>query len=422
MSKINTMSLNYQQYKTYQQHNNDWNHNRTYSMPESKIDQNGAHTLGTTTIIDPASDAKYELKAEYANSDRPDAPFVKVSINSDSNIMQEYLINIEEVNVSNASKVEMFALLSYANSHEHSTKFSSGIWDTLTNYVSNNVSYAKQESVSFSEKPYEQKLDWVSMVEDTKDNYMETNMYKQVTDGNKLIGILEHYGMPEDVEMLQVDALLAIPERNYSIQFFTDNAQSYIEVDGNGEIHYFDAYGLDCKPVWSMRITQEQLEKIKALGGQGAEFPSYITDQAFWENYLNSDITPEDIVKTSGFLNEKSTYANLPKNLPDQIKTAWENAVAKAKENGFNIEGNESLLCHTEFARRYMLAYISGESTDILGKSVDSILKFAKESLEHLLKANPHKYNHALRKLQETEKVFYQTLIEELEEPKGAVS
>ena len=41
MSKINTMSLNYQQYKTYQQHNNDWNHNRTYSMPESKIDQNG---------------------------------------------------------------------------------------------------------------------------------------------------------------------------------------------------------------------------------------------------------------------------------------------------------------------------------------------------------------------------------------------
>ena len=37
--------------------------------------------------------------------------------------MQEYLINIEEVNVSNASKVEMFALLSYANSHEHSTKF-----------------------------------------------------------------------------------------------------------------------------------------------------------------------------------------------------------------------------------------------------------------------------------------------------------
>ena len=73
-------------------------------------------------------------------------------------------------------------MISYAGAHEKNMGFSSSIWNTLTGYVKNNAAY-------------EQKLDWIAMVEETRDEYMDSGLYKQVSDGNKLISLFEQYGM-----------------------------------------------------------------------------------------------------------------------------------------------------------------------------------------------------------------------------------
>lgn len=176
------------------------------------------------------------------------------------------------------------------------------IWNTLTGYIKNNSAYADMNQAESIEKSYEKKLDWTAMVEETRDEYMSSGLYKQVSDGNKLISLFEQYGMPETVEMDYMDAEHWIPASNCVCQLFTNKESAWIEIDGNGSLCYINMQ--DESFNWSMKITQEQLAKaleLKSLeSAEGfTEFSPYISDMSFWESYLNNNISLDDFFRKS---------------------------------------------------------------------------------------------------------------------------
>ena len=413
MSIIRNTTFTYQEYKAYRQTHKDCgiSGRAPYSMIGNNSETDNKKILENTVITVPDSNTKYEMTAEYADNFSEDTPFIKVTI-SNAGDKQECLINIDEINLRNASAVEVFALFSYADAREKNMGFSSSIWNTLTGYVKNNAAY-------------EQKLDWTAMVGETRDGYMSSGLYKQVSDGNKLISLFEQYGMPETVEMDYMDAEHWIPVKNYVCQLFTDKESTVIEIEGSGLIKYIDFR--DESSNWSMKITQEQLAKaleLKTLeSAEGfTEFSSYISDMSFWESYLNSDMTLDDLKGAAAKTCQTSTYTDFVAKLPDAIREAWEKAKTESGADEFYMDEEGNLLYLSEFAKRYFLSYINNETMDFLGESVDSVLKFARGSLERLENSNDSQndfyarklgvQNFDIQKLKDSEKLFYEKLIE----------
>ncbi len=400
MSIIHNTTFTYQEYKAYRQTHKDCaiGGRAPYSMTGNHSETDNKNILENTVITVPYSNVKYEMTAEYADNFSEDTPFIKVTINSDEN-KQECHINIDEINLRNASAVEVFALFSYADAHEKNMGFSESIWNTLTGYVKNDAAY-------------EQKLDWTAMVEETRDEYMSSGLYKQVSDGNKLLSLFEQYGMPETVEMDYMDVEHWLPVKNCVYQLFTDKESTVIEIEGSGLIKYIDFQ--DESSNWSMKITQEQLAKaleLKSLESATGitEFYLYISDKSFWEGYLNSDMSLDDLKGAAAKTCQASTYTDIVAKFPDSVRAAWEKAKTESGADEFYIDEEGNLLYLSEFAKRYFLSYINNETMDFLGESVDSVLKFARESLERLESSNDK------QKLKDSEKLFYERLIEYLE-------
>ena len=162
MSIIRNTTFTYQEYKAYRQTHKDCGISGRvpYSMIGNNAETDNKNILENTVITASSSNAKYEMTAEYADNFSEETPFIKVTINNADN-KQERLINIDEINLRNASVAEVFALYSYAGAHEKNMGFSASIWNTLTGYVKNNAAY-------------DQKSDWTAMVEETRDEYMSS--------------------------------------------------------------------------------------------------------------------------------------------------------------------------------------------------------------------------------------------------------
>lgn len=386
MSKISNMNFTYQEYKTYQQAHKDCGiGGRTpYSIMGNDFKTDNKKKPENKVISSFSLNAGFEITAEYADDFAEDTPFIKITVNENGNKVKEYSVNIDEINPRNASEIEMFALLSYADAHENAMGFSSGIWNILNGYIEKEILSANTVS---SEKTYDQKQNWTALVEKSRNTYMDIGFYKQVADGNKLISLFEQYGMPDTVEMSYMDVNHWIPASNYISQIATDCECAFVEIDGNGELRYINY--LDEDAGWSMKITQEQLAKAMALGDG---FAMYISDKSFWDNYLNSDLSLDELKGITEKMNQKSTYTDFFDKFLDAVKVAWQKAGEETGINVFGIDDEGKLLYLSEFARRYLLADLQHEATDFFERTTENILKFAKETLEQMELVSPAKY------------------------------
>lgn len=415
MSNISNMNFSYQEYKAYQQTHKDCGiGGRTpYSMIGNDPETDNKKKPEGTVISESSLNADFKMTAEYADDFSQDMPLIKVTIGN-AEEKQEYFINIDEIDPRDASVIEMFALFGYADAHEKNMGFSSSLWDTLSGYVQSNTSYTDMNHVELIDKSYKQKSDWIAMVEETRNEYMVSGLYKQVADGNKLICLFEQYGMPDTVEMSYMDADHWIPASNYTSQIATDCEWAVIEIDGNGELRYINF--MDEEAGWSMKITQEQLAKAMALGD---EFAMYISDKSFWDNYLNSDISLDKLKDITEKINQKSTYTDFFDKLPDDVKAAWQKAGEEAGINAFGIDDEGKLLYLSEFARNYLFASMQNKSEDFFRKIAEDMAKFAKKVLTDLESVFPDRYNTDTQKFKDSEKIFYQQLLSYLEDQRS---
>lgn len=399
MSGVNNVTFSYQEYKAYIKNNKESRlASRTYSMVLGN-DAEDDRILASTSFKDARTGAGYGLKAAYDDNFSADSPLIKVIAESADQRKQEFIINIDEIDVNAASDMEMFALCSYADAHEKKTEGAKSSWDTLNAYVQDALS----EAVSSQPERFGQKRDWLTMVEEEKGICMESKLYGQVADGNKLVHLLESYGMPKEVEMLHVDANTLIPVDNVTYVQDLDGGYAQMLFDGNGEITYVNH--LNKSAGWCMEISQEMLEKARSLG---SEFAFYMSDQSFWESCLNGGKSA-DALKAA--MDYKTIRSEFWKQLPESVRQAWEKAAEEAGTDGIGIDEQGVLQYPSEYLKQYMSAVMSGEGTRLCGDTAECVLEFAKTALSHLEDANQPKYSAALQDFKDKEMRFYQKLV-----------
>ena len=396
MSRVNNVTFSYQEYKAYVKNNKDSRlANRTYSMELGNAAGDG-RVLANSSYRGAKTGASYRLTAAYDDNFSADTPYIKVTAEGADQRKQEFIINIDEIDVNAASDFEMFALCSYADAHEKKTEGAKSSWETLNGYV--------QEALS--EDAFGQKRDWLTMVEEEKGTCIASKLYGQAADGNNLVHLLETYGMPKEVEMLRVDDNTLIPVDNVTYVQDLDGGNAQMLFDGNGEITYVNH--LNKSAGWHMEATQEMLEKARSLG---SEFAYYMSDRSFWESYLNGDKSA-DALKAA--MDYKTIQSEFVKQLPESVRQAWERAADEARTDGLGIDEQGALQYPSEYLKQYLSAVMRGESTKLCGDTAESVLEFAKTALSHLEDASQTKYSTTLQDFKDQERRFYEKLAGDL--------
>ncbi len=396
MSRVNNVTFSYQEYKAYVKNNKDSRlANRTYSMELGNAAGDG-RVLANSSYRGAKTGASYRLTAAYDDNFSADTPYIKVTAEGADQRKQEFIINIDEIDVNAASDFEMFALCSYADAHEKKTEGAKSSWETLNGYV--------QEALS--EDAFGQKRDWLTMVEEEKGTCIASKLYGQAADGNNLVHLLETYGMPKEVEMLRVDDNTLIPVDNVTYVQDLDGGNAQMLFDGNGEITYVNH--LNKSAGWHMEATQEMLEKARSLG---SEFAYYMSDRSFWESYLNGDKSA-DALKAA--MDYKTIQSEFVKQLPESVRQAWERAADEARTDGLGIDEQGALQYPSEYLKQYLSAVMRGESTKLCGDTAESVLEFAKTALSHLEDASQPKYSTTLQDFKDQGRRFYEKLAGDL--------
>ncbi|MEZ3478468.1 MAG: hypothetical protein K1W08_07665 [Lachnospiraceae bacterium] len=396
MSRVNNVTFSYQEYKAYVKNNKDSRlANRTYSMELGNAAGDG-RVLANSSYRGAKTGASYRLTAAYDDNFSADTPYIKVTAEGADQRKQEFIINIDEIDVNAASDFEMFALCSYADAHEKKTEGAKSSWETLNGYV--------QEALS--EDAFGQKRDWLTMVEEEKGTCIASKLYGQAADGNNLVHLLETYGMPKEVEMLRVDDNTLIPVDNVTYVQDLDGGNAQMLFDGNGEITYVNH--LNKSAGWHMEATQEMLEKARSLG---SEFAYYMSDRSFWESYLNGNKSA-DALKAA--MDYKTIRSEFVKQLPESVRQAWERAADEAGTDGLGIDEQGALQYPSEYLKQYLSAVMRGESTKLCGDTAESVLEFAKTALSHLEDASQPKYSTTLQDFKDQGRRFYEKLAGDL--------
>ncbi len=396
MSRVNNVTFSYQEYKAYVKNNKDSRlANRTYSMELGNAAGDG-RVLANSSYRGAKTGASYRLTAAYDDNFSADTPYIKVTAEGADQRKQEFIINIDEIDVNAASDFEMFALCSYADAHEKKTEGAKSSWETLNGYV--------QEALS--EDAFGQKRDWLTMVEEEKGTCIASKLYGQAADGNNLVHLLETYGMPKEVEMLRVDDNTLIPVDNVTYVQDLDGGNAQMLFDGNGEITYVNH--LNKSAGWHMEATQEMLEKARSLG---SEFAYYMSDRSFWESYLNGNKSA-DALKAA--MDYKTIRSEFVKQLPESVRQAWERAADEAGTDGLVIDEQGALQYPSEYLKQYLSAVMRGESTKLCGDTAESVLEFAKTALSHLEDASQPKYSTTLQDFKDQGRRFYEKLAGDL--------
>lgn len=400
MSGVNNVTFSYQEYKAYIKNNKESRlASRTYSMAPGNSAEDEC-ILANALFKDAKTGAGYALRATYDDNFSEDSPLIKVIAEGADQRKQEFIINIDEIDVNAASDMEMFALCSYADAHKKKTEGAKSSWDTLNAYVQDALS----EAASGQPESFGQKRDWLTMVEGEKRTCMESKLYGQVADGNKLIHLLESYGMPKEVEMRRIGENTLVPVDNVTYVQDLDGGYAQMLFDrSNGEITYVNH--LNESACWSMEVSQEMLEKALSLG---SEFAFYMSDRSFMESYLNSDKSADELKAAMDY---KTIRSEFWKQLPEPVRQAWEKAAEEAGTDGLGIDEQGVLQYPSEYLKQYLSAVISGASTRLCGDTVESVLEFAKRALSHIEDAKQPKYNAMLQAFKDKEMEFYQKLV-----------
>lgn len=399
MSGVKNITLSYQEYKSYVRQNKDSRlADRSYSMDPANGQGDGS-LLGSAVYRDVRTGENYELKAVYDERFTSDSPLIKVTADRAGGKKQEYMVNIDEIDVNAASDIEMFALCNYIDAHEGKAEHAGTSWDALRAYVRSSLTQAEADSLG-------QKRDWLTMVGEEKGAYMESKLYRQVTDGNKLICMLEKYGMPKEVKMIQIGNNVLVPVDNGMQIQDVDGGYARMIFDNKGEIRYEN--NLNREAGWSMEVSHEMLKKAQYLG---AEFAMFMSDQGFWESYLNGD-ADVDVLKSA--MNYKAVQSDLFEYLPEPVRQAWNRAAGEAGTDGLGMGENGTVQYPSELMTRYMSALMKGESTRICGDTVESVLEFARTALSHLEDKHQPRYSDDVQAFKDKEVRFYRRLIDHL--------
>jgi hypothetical protein len=159
------------------------------SAASTKVEkQKDGEIIGFGTIVEPNSYRGWGMKAKYAENSTPENPIIYVETNYGGKVAA-YNININEVDPRNASRLEIFALASYADDQGKGSGGTFGTYQTLRNFedmaVHNGYFQSGATAPGIWKQFAEEKLNWESACNQLVNLFYKCNdlvQYKKATD------------------------------------------------------------------------------------------------------------------------------------------------------------------------------------------------------------------------------------------------
>ncbi len=160
---------------------------KSFQMDEKMPGQE--KVLGIGFLNAPAGNVSYGMKAEYAKDSTSDSPIIKVTIQTGHSEETHY-VNINHVDARNATEIEMFALCCYADDIGKGTGGKFGTWQTLNYYRTNAADNGNFNLSKSMDSCLSVRQNWLLMIEQMKNLYIASGLYRQSVDGNLLLKCL----------------------------------------------------------------------------------------------------------------------------------------------------------------------------------------------------------------------------------------
>ena len=182
-------------------YNDRYNQKSNNILPDKSFQMDGNipkqdKILGIGFLNAPTGNISYGMRAEYAEDSTSNSPIIKVTIQTGHSEETHY-VDINQVNATNATEIEMFALCCYADDTGKGTGGKFGTWQTLNYYRTNASDNDKFNLTKSIDSCLSVRQNWLLMIEQMKKIYIESGLYKQSMDGNLLLECLSSENMQE---------------------------------------------------------------------------------------------------------------------------------------------------------------------------------------------------------------------------------
>lgn len=171
-------------YGRYMQRSNDVLSDKPFQMDEDIPKQK--KVLGIGFLNAPTGNISYGMRAEYAENSTSANPAIKVTIQT-GHSEETHFIDVNQVDSRNATEIEMFALCCYADDTGKGTGGKFGTWQTLNYYRTNAADDGNFNLTKSMESCFSIRQNWLLMIEQMRELYIKSGLYKQSLDGNLLL-------------------------------------------------------------------------------------------------------------------------------------------------------------------------------------------------------------------------------------------
>ena len=141
-------------------------------------EQNAGPVIGQASVFFGEEGTRYEMQARYAPHSTADNPIVRVTV-KDGDEWISYDVNVFEVDPHNASQLEIFALMSYADDQGISRTGNMGSYRQLQMYADNAQQNGYWEGNGSLEDFVGNRQNWTQMMEQMYNDYADSGIYSQ---------------------------------------------------------------------------------------------------------------------------------------------------------------------------------------------------------------------------------------------------
>ena len=141
-------------------------------------EQNTSPVIGQTNVFFGEEGKRYEMQARYAPHSTTDNPIVRVTV-KDGDERISYDVKVFDVDPRNASQLEIFALMSYADDQGISRSGNMGSYRQLQMYADNAQQNGYWEGNGSLEDFVGNKQNWTQMMEQMYNDYADSGIYSQ---------------------------------------------------------------------------------------------------------------------------------------------------------------------------------------------------------------------------------------------------
>ena len=317
--------------------------------------QNTGKVIGQASFFSVEEGKSYNMQAQYAPESTPDNPVVQVTVR-DGKGWVSYYVNVNEVDPNNATQLEMFALLSYADDQGISLGGNKNSYELLRLYTDN----AKQNGYWEGNASYDdfvmEKHNWTQLTHQMLSDYSEAGIYSQFVSCSNIEGTLRlicfQRANSSDVK-LEDRATLMSSSSTISLPAVPDEVmKAFFECLAEAE-----RKGMDHN--LSTRVINDMLRRVRRLT-DGQDCTLEIALQAAREalEALDYSLTPE-LAQSKELQKELDTLRNFYQSLVDSLEELKAGGAQKAEEAKENTTEEDEFDAWSSFVKMLEMVYHS---------------------------------------------------------------